>query len=1191
MDGLKNVLIYVSLLSLLSACVPVSKKTTCAEDESLDQLRRVCVPLSNLNPNNKAPISTNQGHTTNEDLAINFEIVSAIDPDGDALSYAIVTNPGHGTLTNCMNRAGSTGLDDRSCTYTPALNYHGADSFTYGVNDGQAESEATLIVSFTINPINDAPTVTASTTTTAEDTAKVITISYSDPEGELATACAVMTPVNLSLGSCACNAFGVCQVTVTPDLNENSSNQSFSFIARVGAGPLSSETTMTVVVTPVNDVPVLTSASGCNTILDQDTTFFCGGTPIVTDPDTSDTPAQTHQWSLAPTNTCSFAAINATSGAVSGSTTDDNVGTCNFIYQVKDNSSATNNTATGASIPVTVNNRLPVINVASTLTHALEDGGEQLLGRFSSDAVCAEVFCLSIDTFVFGTASIDLATSTCDENGTFRLQTVNSTNKEIYFTPNSDYHSDGNTCIVAVTFDDGNGGIASASGTIKINEVNDSPTITPASISSQSTNEATSFVVDTDTSTEAIDPLTVDEGGGVSEDSQTLSIKIQSSKTTLIPHNSATIQAFSDADFSTPYTFQSADASGVTFSNPDGNSNPVYIVLTPAVGEKGSALITVTITDDGKDTGVLTPRSSTKTLPVSVSNNSVNHNDWSDIYAVGARVHSDGTVEVEPIVRLEWNVFTVNSDSITGYWVYRSTSPDGPFLNPLHATPLTETTYEDTTLTDADADTTFYYKVSAVSSENGKVIDPSESYSVLKVPIPLHNMALLHRRIVNFRTCTSMGLSSSIDPENHNRCDYVGPGDNYSGKYDIDSDYFVDRYEASCNFTVDSSICTETGGVGCIGNGTPASVGVTTSGENAIYYNRETGTCYYYNGFSWKTLALLNKTEVLSFATLNQTINSTLDISGGAFPKKPPMVRIQQFKAHNYCKAFPDKTLISRQVHIAGAEWNPDIETEAGKTATLEAGAELSLTVSQCNASSGGVLNFQDGFISALFDTWTATESSASTSHSFVMSGSTVTQECQSLYGIQDLTGNVEEWTLDRFFYSNTTLLRPVGDNMGPLTNTFRPQMLDVTYNPYSFETSGGSETIAITNSIAPLADFVWGVLFSDLDHIHLPFGVATTGTANSVDITTPSFNEDSVSFISATVTVAEDNIIQDGELSGITAGGGFEDGTGAGRYSMKYRSVCDDSDNSGVCTASDIEATGTEENVSTGLRCMMKVP
>ncbi len=58
--------------------------------------------------------------------------------------------PEHGTL--------SVG-EDGSFSYTPTLNYHGTDRFTYWANDGTANSNVAT-VTITVTPVNDAPTVT-----------------------------------------------------------------------------------------------------------------------------------------------------------------------------------------------------------------------------------------------------------------------------------------------------------------------------------------------------------------------------------------------------------------------------------------------------------------------------------------------------------------------------------------------------------------------------------------------------------------------------------------------------------------------------------------------------------------------------------------------------------------------------------------------------------------------------------------------------------------------------------------------------------------------------------------------------------------------------------------------------------------------------------------------------------------------
>jgi uncharacterized delta-60 repeat protein len=61
--------------------------------------------------------------------------LTAIDDNGDAVNFSIVTPPQHGALTGSgANR-----------TYTPASNFHGADSFTFKGNDGTLDSTVATV--------------------------------------------------------------------------------------------------------------------------------------------------------------------------------------------------------------------------------------------------------------------------------------------------------------------------------------------------------------------------------------------------------------------------------------------------------------------------------------------------------------------------------------------------------------------------------------------------------------------------------------------------------------------------------------------------------------------------------------------------------------------------------------------------------------------------------------------------------------------------------------------------------------------------------------------------------------------------------------------------------------------------------------------------------------------------------------
>jgi hypothetical protein len=97
---------------------------------------------------NEAPVADSQSVTTNEDTAKAITLTGS-DANGDTLTFSVVTQPAHGTLSGTAP----------NLTYTPNANYNGSDSFTFKANDGSADSN-TATVSITINAVNDAPSFT-----------------------------------------------------------------------------------------------------------------------------------------------------------------------------------------------------------------------------------------------------------------------------------------------------------------------------------------------------------------------------------------------------------------------------------------------------------------------------------------------------------------------------------------------------------------------------------------------------------------------------------------------------------------------------------------------------------------------------------------------------------------------------------------------------------------------------------------------------------------------------------------------------------------------------------------------------------------------------------------------------------------------------------------------------------------------
>jgi hypothetical protein len=185
---------------------------------------------------NLAPTAVSQSVSTAEDTLVSI-LLSGSDPGGDPLTYAVVASPSNGTLSGA----------EPVVMYTPNPDFNGADSFSYIVNDGDLSSQS-AIVSIVVSPVNDAPTANPQTVSMDEDTALVISLGGSDPDGDLLTYSIVAQPSNGFFNDTATTEI------YTPN-RDFSGSDVFSFSASDGA--LESATArVSVTVDDVNDPPV-----------------------------------------------------------------------------------------------------------------------------------------------------------------------------------------------------------------------------------------------------------------------------------------------------------------------------------------------------------------------------------------------------------------------------------------------------------------------------------------------------------------------------------------------------------------------------------------------------------------------------------------------------------------------------------------------------------------------------------------------------------------------------------------------------------------------------------------------------------------------------------------------------------------------------------------------------------------------
>jgi VCBS repeat-containing protein len=230
-----------------------------ASDGSLNSnTATVSITVTNVN---NPPIAVNDTYTTAEGAPLNVPAKGVLandsDPDGDALTAALIANVNHGTLVF---------LSNGSFTYTPAADYSGPDAFTYQAGDGSLSSN-TATVSISVTPINHAPVAVNDSYSATEstvlvvDAAKGVLANDTDRDGDPLTATVVTSPAH---GTLVLNASGAFSYTPTQGYSGAD-----AFTYRAGDGILTSNTaTVTIAIAraPRADL-ALTLAAAPNPVL------------------------------------------------------------------------------------------------------------------------------------------------------------------------------------------------------------------------------------------------------------------------------------------------------------------------------------------------------------------------------------------------------------------------------------------------------------------------------------------------------------------------------------------------------------------------------------------------------------------------------------------------------------------------------------------------------------------------------------------------------------------------------------------------------------------------------------------------------------------------------------------------------------------------------------------------------------
>jgi hypothetical protein len=247
----------------------------------------VTVNISVLAVNNPPSAANVEAETEEDETVIVY--LSAIDSDSDDVIFDIESTPSHGSLGSVEK----TGPLTAAVTYRPQHNYHGTDSFTFSVGDGEFESE-TATATIDIEWVNDAPEVAGQSIAAEAGEPVEITLRGEDIDDDSLDFLIVQGAGRGTLGSVSSDGDSA-TVAYTPDPDE-SGQDSFTF--RATDGDLESDTaTVTIAISaavppPASQAPVQ-QAPASQTPVPQPPTTPQAPTPDTTQesPVSSDPPA------------------------------------------------------------------------------------------------------------------------------------------------------------------------------------------------------------------------------------------------------------------------------------------------------------------------------------------------------------------------------------------------------------------------------------------------------------------------------------------------------------------------------------------------------------------------------------------------------------------------------------------------------------------------------------------------------------------------------------------------------------------------------------------------------------------------------------------------------------------------------------------------------------------------------------
>ena len=441
---------------------------------------------------NDPPAANNDLLTVAEDAsATDLDVIANdTDQDGDTLS---VTSVGTGEDGPTHGTAVVTSDTTTTVTYTPGPNYHGQDSFTYVVSDGN-RGTAIGTVNVTVTSVNDAPAATDDTLTVLEDasaTSLNLVANDSDVDGDSLFVSTVDIPSN---GTATVKEDSTPEVTYTPNPDFHGQD-SFTYTVSDGIGGTDTAT-VSVTVTPVNDAPSFDAGDGTASRTVAENTVSGTNLGAALEASDVDDDASALTYSLEGTDESSFQVDSSTGQLKTKAELDfETKTTYQVVIRVTDSGG-------GADSAQALTD---TITVDITVTDANDPpAANNDLLTVAEDASATDLDVIANDTDQDGdTLSVSAVGTGVDgpANGTAVVTSGSTT--DVSYTPNPDFYG---VDSFTYTVSDGSGGTATGTVAVTVRAVSDRRANQPPEFSE---GDATTRIIpeNTDVGTAVGDPV------------------------------------------------------------------------------------------------------------------------------------------------------------------------------------------------------------------------------------------------------------------------------------------------------------------------------------------------------------------------------------------------------------------------------------------------------------------------------------------------------------------------------------------------------------------------------------------------------------------------------------------------------------------------------------------------------------